>query len=99
MEEYLQRVNRSETSILFKARTRMIDVANNFRTGNAFIKCRACRKETETQNHVLNECAILHSNNMSNTIESVDLRLYSEFEMKKLAWQIQRKLNQHSLYK
>ena len=43
----------------------MLEVKYNYK--NKFKKtglvCRACKKEQETQNHILNECPILHKTN------------------------------------
>ena len=58
--DYMNKLNRHQTSIIFKARTRMIDVKNNFRCKYQNNICRGCGLVEETQEHVLNECHDLH---------------------------------------
>ncbi len=53
---YMNKLTRYEASTIFKARTRMLDVKNNFRGKYLNNKCRGCGKEDETQRHVLEEC-------------------------------------------
>ena len=61
--KYMNNLNRQETSIIFKARTRMLDVKNNFRgkQEKSDILCRSCGKMPETQKHVLEECKTIHT--------------------------------------
>jgi hypothetical protein len=54
--QYMNKLTRYEASTIFKARTRMLDVKNNFRGKYNDNKCRGCGKEDETQQHVLEEC-------------------------------------------
>ena len=58
---YMSELTRSNTSIIFQTRTRMIDVKNNFRNKYPDVICRACRTEPETQEHVLESCDVLHT--------------------------------------
>ena len=63
---YLNELCRNDASIIFKARTRMINVKNNYKTkykGN--MKCRGCGLTDESQKHVLEECTELHRNDSS----------------------------------
>ena len=53
---YMNKLNRRETSLIFKARTRMLDIKNNFRGKYKDTKCRNCNQTTETQEHILEEC-------------------------------------------
>ena len=45
---------------IFKSRSRMLPVKNNFRNKHQTQTCRACGNHTEIQQHVLEECEILH---------------------------------------
>ena len=54
-------LTRNQVSIIFKARTRMLKIKNNFKKGNQNLKCRACNTAEETQKHVLEECKGLHT--------------------------------------
>ena len=60
----MQKLNRYQVSTIFKARTRMLDVKNNFRGKYKDNICRGCGT-TETQEHVLNECTGIHNNQES----------------------------------
>ena len=58
--DYMECLNRKETSTIFKARTRMIKVKGNYKNGYQSHLCRACKHALETQSHVLYECQELH---------------------------------------
>ena len=61
---YLNRLTRKQASTIFKTRTRMIDSKNNFRNKHKNnMQCRACGLETETQQHILEQCTKLHETN------------------------------------
>ena len=60
---YMTELTRIQASTIFKARTRMLDVKNNFRGKYNTIQCRLCKANTETQEHILEECPIIHKNN------------------------------------
>ena len=63
---YLNKLTRNEASIIFRTRTRMIDIKGNYK--NKYknnMTCRACGQEAETQIHVLQECATLHQTDES----------------------------------
>ena len=62
---YMKQLTRLETSIIFRARTRMLDVKNNYRNKYRDILCRGCGKQDETQQHVLEECETIHQNNQT----------------------------------
>lgn len=54
---YTNDLNRETTSLIFKARTRMLDIKTNYR--NKYkndLTCRLCKQEEETQEHVFSEC-------------------------------------------
>ena len=61
-QKYLTELSRINASTIFLARTRMIDVKNNFRNKYPDNTCRACGSETETQEHVLETCQTIHEN-------------------------------------
>ena len=61
-QRYTDEQPRNQVSILFKARTRMLDVKNNFRGKYNDLKCRGCEDQPETQEHVLSECKTIHIN-------------------------------------
>ncbi len=66
-QQYMNQLNRQQTSIIFKTRTRMIDVKNNFRGKYPDNICRGCGQADETQEHVLNECPSIHQNHEGKT--------------------------------
>jgi len=61
--KYMNKLTRTEASTIFKARTRMLDVKNNYRGKYNDTKCRKCDAETETQEHILEECPGIHKDN------------------------------------
>ena len=69
-QKYLADLSRTNASTVFMARTRMLDVKNNFRNKYPDVICRACGKETETQEHVLETCQTLHMNPSSKVSKS-----------------------------
>ena len=58
--EYMNKLTRLEVSTIFKTRTRMLDVKNNFRGMYTNLTCRGCGKTDETQQHVLEKCETIH---------------------------------------
>ena len=70
-QKYLAELNRVNASTIFQARTRMIDVKNNFRNKYRDTTCRACGREPETQEHVLETCQTIHPDPRTkvNTVE------------------------------
>ena len=58
--EYMVKLTRKQASTIFKARTRMIKVKANYKNEYPDQTCRACKIEIETQQHALNECAVLN---------------------------------------
>ena len=59
--EYMTKMTRKQVSLIFKARTRMLDIKDNFRNKSSNNTCRACSKENETQEHILNQCPAIHT--------------------------------------
>ena len=60
---YISKLNREQASTIFKARTRMLPVKNNYRGQYKDNICRGCKAEIETQQHVLENCQNIHKNN------------------------------------
>ena len=58
--KYMNELTRKQTSLVFKARTRMLKVKGNYKNGHPDLTCRMCKAETETQKHVLEECVAIH---------------------------------------
>ena len=58
--KYMEELSRENASTIFKARTRMIEVKNNFRNKYNDQSCRACGETVETQEHVLESCPAIH---------------------------------------
>ena len=57
---YMNKLTRQQASTIFKARTRMLPVKNNYRNKYRNHTCRACGELVETQKHVLEDCEVLH---------------------------------------
>ena len=62
--EYMTKLTRTQTSLIFKARTRMLNIKDNMRGGfKENMTCRICNTEVETQKHIFEECSKLHAQN------------------------------------
>ena len=61
-QPYMDQLTRTQVSHIFKARTRMLDIKNNFRGKYENLTCRACKNAPETQQHILEECPNIHIN-------------------------------------
>lgn len=61
--KYMNELTRKQASMIFRARSRMIKVKGNYKNGHLDLKCRMCKDYEETQNHILQECSVLHPNN------------------------------------
>ena len=57
---YMSKLTRNQASVIFKARTRMLKVKDNYRNGHRNLLCRLCGKTEETQMHILEECLALN---------------------------------------
>jgi hypothetical protein len=55
--EYMNKMTRMQTSIIFRSRTRMLKTKDNYKGAFTEDTCRGCRKVPETQNHILETCA------------------------------------------
>ena len=64
---YMNKLTRLEVSTIFKSRTRMLDIKNNYRGKYTDLVCRGCGKKEETQQHILEECEGIHENNNTKT--------------------------------
>ena len=58
--QYMNELTRKQTSLIFKARTRMLKVKSNYKNGHPNLTCRMCKTEEETQTHILEECPVVH---------------------------------------
>ena len=58
--KYKKELKRIEASPIFKARTTMLDVKNNFRGKYKDTKFCKCTKTVESQEHVLATCTVIH---------------------------------------
>ena len=57
---YMNKLTRQQASTIFKARTRMLPVKNNYRNKYQNHTCRACGEPVETPKQVLEDCEVLH---------------------------------------
>ena len=73
-ELYIDKLSRIEASAIFRTKTRMLFIKDNYRNGQQELQCRACKNKVETQNHVLRECYILHNNNQQTMITDEELK-------------------------
>ena len=54
--KYMDKCNRMDANIIFRARTRMLKVKANYRNMYQDMTCRLCNETEESQEHVLEEC-------------------------------------------
>ena len=54
--KYMDKCNRMDANIIFRARTRMLKVKANFRNMYQDTTCRLCKRMEENQEHVLETC-------------------------------------------
>ena len=59
--KYMNVLTRKQASTIFKARTRMLKVKANYKNGHTDLMCSKCKKEPETQKHILEECPGIHT--------------------------------------
>ena len=85
---YTNVLDRKTASTIFKTRTRMIDVKANYKNKYKDQICRLCKKENETQQHVLTECVITRNNNLN--IDYDMLSAYSHIITKSVARKIEK---------
>lgn len=57
--KYMNKMNRVEVSTIFKARSRMLEIKNNYKNMHRNRNCRLCGLQEEDQTHVLEECTAL----------------------------------------
>ena len=58
--QYMNELTRKQTSLIFKARTRMLKVKGNYKNGYTDLTCRMCKSEEESQTHILETCSVIH---------------------------------------
>ena len=63
--KYMNELTRKQTSLIFRARARMLKFKGNYKNGYPDLKCRMCKMSEETQSHILEECNVLHQNEAS----------------------------------
>ncbi len=61
----MNKLTRKQASTTFKARTRMLDVKNNYRGKYNDNTCRMCNVAVETQHHTLEACPNIHQNDQT----------------------------------
>ena len=65
----------------------MLHVKNNYKNAYKNLACRACQKETETQEHVLAACPAIHKDNTT-TVEKYEIFMENHKELAKTAEKI-----------
>jgi hypothetical protein len=84
-KEYMEKMTRTQASLIFQARTRMLNIKDNYRQKYTNdLKCRACGQERETQTHVLNECKTIHKGTRTK-VHSEDIFTEDTNELKETA--------------
>ena len=98
--KYLNILTRTEVSIIFKGRTRMIQVKQNYKNKYKDSTCRGCGQEQENQNHVLNECHGIHKDEQNKvSMEELFNNTLSKEQLQDLAKKLtysEREINKHT---
>ena len=94
-QPYMDQLTRTQLSHIFKARTRMLDIKNNFRGKYENLTCRACKNAPETQQHILEEYPNIHIND-EYIVKKDDVFSTEKTELQKTAKKI--KLIMQTLY-
>ena len=82
---YMEKLNRKECSAIIRTRASMLPVKNNFKKGcKNDLLCRFCKKETETQEHILQTCPEIRER-CGQTIEYKEIFQENVEELKKAA--------------
>ena len=61
MSKYINQLDRKEVNTIFKTRTRMLEVKENYKNKYPDQKCRMCNVADETQEHILQTCPKIHT--------------------------------------
>ena len=62
-QTYLSKLKRKEASLIFKTRNRMLKIKRNYKNAHTNLTCRGCNAKEETQQHVMEECTGIHTEN------------------------------------
>lgn len=81
-KQYIQKLTRTQASIIFRTRTRMLEMKNNYRNKYNNMNCRLCGLEEETQQHVLTRC---RNNNIDESHKISMNDIFQNQDMKALA--------------
>ena len=73
--QYMNELTRKQSSLIFKARCRMIKVKGNYKNGYPDLTCRLCGSEEESQTHILETCHMMHPDDTNKVSK---LQLFSE---------------------
>ena len=94
--KYLEELTRKQCTTIFEARTRMTKVKGNYKNINEPGPCRACKKEQETQEHILEECESL-VNNEEEKIKKTEIFSEDINSLVRTAKRIEERLKQLNL--
>ena len=73
--QYINELTRKQSSLIFRARCRMIKVKGNHKNEHTDLNCRMCKNAEETQAHILKQCPALHPND---TVKVTKHQLFNE---------------------
>lgn len=87
-EEYLEQLNWKDARTIFKIRTRMSNLAANYKGSNENTMCKICGNAQETEKHIIDECqqvnkdairGITYQNIIENSASTKDLEKIAKF--------------------
>ena len=70
IKPYLKYLTRKQASNIFRLRSRMAPIKENYKNKYPDQTCRLCKNQIETQRHILNECQVIHTDNKNKINEN-----------------------------
>ncbi len=95
----MNKLTRNQVSIVFQARTRMIKVTEHFLNGQRSLICGVCRKEVETQQHILEVWVELYENRTTKVITKDDLFKEDIYHLKEIMNKLQKTMDKQTQIK
>ena len=92
--KYINQLTRREASMIFKSKTRMLDVKTNFKGKYKDTKCRHCEHLIEDQKHILEDCTRTTNNNRCQ-VTSEEIKMSTGILLKRTATKLMHILDIH----
>ena len=78
IQDYLkpcsQIITRKEIELIFKLRSKMVNIKANYKGSQKTIECSSCNNGEETQEHIYNSCEVLNNEDNEKVYEKPDYK-------------------------